>query len=45
MKTTIFNMTFTLPPLVEMHEVEKDMPMNMTFTVFEYCGRCFRRPT
>jgi len=24
--------------------VEKDMPMNMTFTVFEYCGRCFRRP-
>ena len=26
MKTSIFNMTFTLPPLVEMHEVEKDMP-------------------
>jgi len=26
MKTTIFNMTFTLPPMVEMTEVEKDMP-------------------
>ena len=26
MKTSIFNMTFTLPPMVEMVEVEKDMP-------------------
>ena len=26
MKTSIFNMTFTLPPMVEMTEVEKDMP-------------------
>ncbi len=26
MKTSIFDMTFTLPPLVEMTEVEKDMP-------------------
>ncbi len=26
MKTSIFDMTFTLPPLVEMVEVEKDMP-------------------
>ena len=26
MKTSIFNMTFTLPPMVEMAEVEKDMP-------------------
>ena len=26
MKTSIFNMTFTLPPLVEMTEVEKEMP-------------------
>jgi len=25
MKTSIFDMNFTLPPLVEMHEVEKDM--------------------
>jgi len=27
MKTSIFNMNFTLPPLVEMTEVVKDMPM------------------
>jgi hypothetical protein len=27
MKTSIFNMTFTLPPLIEMVEVEKGMPM------------------
>ncbi len=26
MKTSIFDMTFTLPPLVEMAEVVKDMP-------------------
>ena len=26
MKTSIFNMNFTLPPMVEMTEVEKDMP-------------------
>ncbi len=26
MKTSIFNMTFTLPPLVEITQVEKDMP-------------------
>ena len=26
MKTTIFNMSFTLPPMVEITEVEKDMP-------------------
>ena len=25
MKTSIFDMTFTLPPLIEMVEVEKDM--------------------
>ena len=25
MKTSIFDMTFTLPPLIEMTEVEKDM--------------------
>ena len=33
MKTSIFDMTFTLPPLIEMHEVTKDMPMgtNMCF--------------
>ncbi len=27
MKTSIFDMNFTLPPLIEMHEVTKDMPM------------------
>ena len=26
MKTSIFDATFTLPPMVEMTEVEKDMP-------------------
>ena len=26
MKTSIFNMTLTLPPLIEMTEVKKDMP-------------------
>ncbi len=26
MKTSIFDMTFVLPPVVEMHEVMKDMP-------------------
>ena len=26
MKTSIFNMTFTLPPMIGMVEVEKDMP-------------------
>ena len=27
MKTSLFDMTFTLPPMVEMTQVEKDMPM------------------
>ncbi len=26
MKTSIFDMTFTLPPMVEMAEVEKELP-------------------
>ena len=26
MKTSIFDMTFTLPPMLEMTKVEKDMP-------------------
>ena len=30
MKTSIFNMTFTLPPLIEMTEVEKEMPSWVT---------------
>ena len=32
MKTSIFDMNFTLPPLIGMHEVEKDMPTHKTFT-------------
>ena len=28
MKTSIFDMNFVLPPLVEITEVEKDMPTN-----------------
>ncbi len=45
MKTSIFDMNFVLPPLVEMHEVEKDMPTgsNMTwlgpFRPGTCCGR------
>jgi hypothetical protein len=33
MKTSIFDMNFVLPPMVEMHEVEKDMPMATVFPV------------
>ena len=29
MKTSIFDATFTLPPMVEMTEVKKDMPTHM----------------
>ncbi len=36
MKTSIFDMTFTLPPLVEMAEVVKDMPQ--LTGVFHPCG-------
>ena len=31
MKTSIFDMNFTLPPLVEMTEVEKDMSVIRVF--------------
>ena len=31
MKTSIFDMTLTLPPLIEMTEVEKDMQMSTNF--------------
>ncbi len=30
MKTSIFDMNFVLPPMVEMTEVVKDMPMSTT---------------
>ena len=40
MKTSIFNMTLTLPPMVEMVEVEKDMPMKtLTPTPCSLCSR------
>ena len=32
MKTSIFDMSFTLPPMVEITQVEKDMPMNTRMT-------------
>ena len=32
MKTSIFDMNFVLPPMLEMVEVEKDMPMMGTYT-------------
>ena len=28
MKTSIFDMNFVLPPMIEITEVEKDMPMS-----------------
>ena len=31
MKASIFDMTFVLPPLIEMTEVEKDMPTSLGF--------------
>jgi hypothetical protein len=37
MKTSIFDMNFTLPPLVEMSEVMKDMP-NMTVLFIYDCS-------
>ena len=40
MKTSIFDMTFVLPPLVEMTEVEKDMPTGSGWwaVVGPFCG-------
>ncbi len=35
MKTSIFDMNFTLPPLVEMTQVEKDMPNVVSWLVGE----------
>ena len=34
MKTSIFDATFTLPPLIEMTEVEKDMPNGRMSFIF-----------
>ena len=37
MKTSIFDMSFVLPPVVEMTEVEKDMPYNSAGTAMPDC--------
>jgi hypothetical protein len=34
MKTSIFDMNFVLPPVVEIHEVVKDMPAARTGILF-----------
>ena len=39
MKTSIFDMNFTLPPMVEMTEVEKEMP-TLTHPWSACGGRC-----
>ena len=38
MKASIFDMAFTLPPLVEMTEVEKDMPTTIVLTLILWKG-------
>ena len=42
MKTSIFNMTFTLPPMLGMHEVEKDTihHPSLNFTRVAFPGAC-----
>ena len=43
MKTSIFNMTFVLPPLIGMPQVEKDMPSGTNLVCslwpFQDCSR------
>ena len=43
MKTSIFDMNFVLPPMVEMAEVEKNMPTG-TYNPVVPGGPCVRRP-
>jgi len=40
MKTSIFNMDFTLPPLVKITEVVKDMPMAPRTGILFYLFTC-----
>ena len=40
MKTSIFNMTLTLPPMMEMIQVEKDMPSANTDTNECWSHKC-----
>ena len=37
MKTSIFDMNFVLPPMVEMTEVEKGMPMTLPTITLVTC--------
>ncbi len=39
MKTSIFDMNFTLPPMVEMTGVVKDMPLHAACS-WQYWGSC-----
>ena len=45
MKTSLFDMTFTLPPLVEMTQVEKEMHITFYWTFRLPCQPVVRRPT
>ena len=38
MKTSIFDMNFTLPPLIEMTEVEKEMPTAWQTKLWPRCA-------
>ena len=38
MKTSIFDMTFILPPMLEMTEVEKDMPASSEKYKGDWCS-------
>ena len=40
MKTSIFDMNFVLPPVVEMTEVEKDMPQTGSTNNIPHCRHC-----
>ena len=40
MKTSIFDATFTLPPMVVMTQVEKDMPQWSWVALFKMTGNC-----
>ncbi len=40
MKTSIFDMNFTLPPMVEMTEVEKEMPSGISLPGCSRCTAC-----
>jgi hypothetical protein len=45
MKTSLFDMNFTLPPMVEMTQVEKEMHITFYWTFRLPCQPVVRRPT